>query len=220
MAPLVGLTVGLSSCAVAVPGTGTPVTGSVPQDRPSSSTPAPPSAAPPGDAAEDTPDATSVGAPFDPCTTVGWADFPETVRATNPNNLPTLMTIAPDHVFSTGCRYNNSEASTITLCGPDSPPGCSDIPPDMGAIFLINVVWGERLPTNPANSGPGARAVDIGGRPGLVNGGGRSRGESRCVVAVPLARGAAGVAVTDARFGVDTCEVALGIAEIIAERVG
>ena len=40
----------------------------------------------------------------------------------------------------------------------------------------------------------------------------------RCLIAFQLARGLGGVAVTDARFGVDTCSVARTVATAILNR--
>jgi hypothetical protein len=39
------------------------------------------------------PDAAAAGAPFDPCTIVSWADFPASVRADDPRNVPTVMEV-------------------------------------------------------------------------------------------------------------------------------
>jgi hypothetical protein len=186
-----------------------------PEPTPSPAISAPATSAPAGD----TPSAADVLAPFDPCSTVGWADFPASVRPTDISNQPTLMTVGPPDAFRTGCRYNNSEAVRITVC---RPPPCQDEAStrDVGDLFLANVVWGE-MSLDPARFPSGTSEVSIAGRKGLVTrrrNTANGKNDPQCIVTFQLARGVAGVAVTDGRFGTSPCAVARTLADTIAQR--
>jgi hypothetical protein len=139
-----------------------------------------------------------VGAPFDTCSVIGWADFfPEQVRPDNPRKPPSLMEVDPDDGFSTGCRFDNSAA---------------------GKTFLVDVVWGddEWAELDPPN--PGTKQLTIRGRPGQVIEDQGTNGEQRCFIKFALERGAGAVVLSDSRFRIDTCASARLLATVIAER--
>jgi hypothetical protein len=167
-------------------------------------------------APSNTPTAADVGAPFDPCRTLTWADFPEKVRRNpdDPGSQPKLMEVKPDSGFATGCRFDNSLAE-IEIC-----PGC-DTPPKPGTwqFFMTHVVWGDgpgaQLRNPPA---PGTKQITVGGRPGRVIQDRTDNGDPQCLIKVVLERGAATVSVVDGRFGTDTCATARQLATAIVER--
>ena len=132
---------------------------------PSALVPAGPESSPPPGLAG--PDAAAVGAPFDPCRIVGWADFPASVRSDDPRNVPTVMARDADDVYATGCRFNNSSEATIVLCG---PPGCPDDASryDIGDLFIGNVLWGEAINLDPEHAPRPNRVAGIGGHRALV----------------------------------------------------
>ena len=68
------------------------------------------------------PSAADAGAPFDPCTTVGWADFPAAVRppGVDPRPFPSPAGTA----FPVGCDYASDGISAVVSWAPGGPgPG-------------------------------------------------------------------------------------------------
>ena len=177
-----------------------------------------PAAAPEPPPAQPTPSgpsaASDVGAPFDPCRTVTWTDFPEQVRPEDPAKQPTLMEIEPDSGIATGCRFDNSLAE-IPLCRGCGTPG----QPGTWHFYIAHIGWGDgawaELRNPPA---PDTKQITIGGRPGRLVLDRSPDGGQRCLVKIVLERGAAAVSVLDGRFRTDTCATARSLATVIAER--
>lgn len=65
------------------------------------------------------PSATEAGAPFDPCTTVGWADFPPGVRppGVDPRPFPSPAGTA----FPVGCDYTSDAVAAVVSWAPGGP---------------------------------------------------------------------------------------------------
>ena len=167
------------------------------------------------------PDAAAVGAPFDPCRIVGWADFPASVRSDDPRNVPTVMAREADDVYATGCRFNNSSEATIVLCG---PPGCPDDAPryDIGDLFIGNVLWGEDINLDPDHAPHPNRAASIRGHRALIIPGTNEAADNApsCGISFQLPRGVGAVTITDGRFGTDPCTIARIVAAAVITRAG
>jgi hypothetical protein len=206
----------LTACSVSIPGTPSPTPGATrPATRPEPSTaPSSPPATADQPAPARTPTAAEVGAPFDPCATITWADFPEQVRHPK-KKPPKLMEVKPDSGFSTGCRFDNSLA-TIQTCS--TPPCDESKPRGSWEFFMSHVVWRDGPLNELRNPDPDAQQITIGGRPGLLIKGQGPDGDPRCLVKFALERGAAGVSILDGRFGIDTCATVRELATVIAER--
>jgi hypothetical protein len=202
----------LTACSVSIPGTPSPTPGAI-QPEPSPAPPTAPPSSPPETEEQPeplgTPTAADVGAPFDPCRTITWADFPEQVRPDNPRNQPDLMQIDAESGFSTGCRHDNSLAEIQT--GAQAP--------GTWHFFMTHIVWGDGEWAEFLNPpAPGSKKITIGDRAARLNDDPGPNGEPKCLVKVILERGAAAVSVMDNRFDTDPCATARQLATLIAER--
>lgn len=223
---LVGLTAvaALTACTTTVSGNPIPQTGHSSGTAASSATSAAPGAASPsqngqggnhraitlGDL-DHRVDATSVGAPFDPCA-VGWAAFPAEVRPSKSDAKPMLRPPRGDDNFTVACRYDNGDTVDVKV---DENGNASST---TGKDFLALVVWGKpgQLAATPADM-PGSTPSTFGGKQGLLKPGKDSKGNVMCVAVVHLANGGGGVSVTNGRFpAVDTCTIAKSVADAIA----
>ncbi|CRK57005.1 hypothetical protein [Alloactinosynnema sp. L-07] len=145
-------------------------------------------------------DATEVGAPFDPCTTITWADFPGEVRPTDGKpHPPQLRAPEKDDPFDVRCLFDNSGAITLDSNG--------DRTGAQGSYFMVSVVWGTKLEADPAKR-KGSEAKTWTGKSGLIH---RMPDDPKtgkgCIGLATLGSGVGGVAVTNSRFGTDACAV-------------
>jgi hypothetical protein len=139
------------------------------------------------------PTAESTGAPFDPCTVVGWQDYPADVQPSTPRQ-PVPMDVRPEDPFAVGCKFNAGEMHSL-------------------------LVWG--MPDKTFSADPtarrGAAPAQFGGRPGAqelsTNG---SNGAPDCYSAVQLARGIAAMSTT---MPGDPCAVNRAVLDRVAQRV-
>jgi hypothetical protein len=67
---------------------------------------------------EDRPRAADVGAPFDPCTTVGWVDLPAAVRPPGLDPRPFPAPVDADAGFRVGCDFASDAVATVVTWGP------------------------------------------------------------------------------------------------------
>lgn len=157
-------------------------------------------------------DATSVGAPFDPCK-VGWEVFPQAVRP-QPDRKPTLRPPGEKDPFAVACRWDNSPQVEVT-----GSPGAT---PKAGAHFLATVFWSKpgKMTTDPANeANKGSKVESFSGKSGLLRSSTSSTGEPMCGAMVNLANGVGGVLVTNGVFtSVDTCSIAKAVADAVAAK--
>ncbi|WP_309111981.1 DUF3558 family protein [Saccharothrix sp.] len=214
----------LAACTTTVTGTPTAqsptATGSSPQSTSTSASSSGTSQAPnrTGNAAAITlgdldkrVDATSVGAPFDPCT-VGWQAFPAEVRPTKPDAKPVLRPPRDDDAFTTACRYDNGDTVTIEYDANGKPTTTT------GKDFVVLVAWAKPGQNSADPNGlPGASAATFAGKPGLLKPGTDSKGNPMCTAIVQLANGVGGVSLTNGRFAhIDSCTIAKTVADKIA----
>ncbi len=145
---------------------------------------------------EDFPMAEDVGAPFDPCTTVGWSAYPADVRppGIDPQAFP--APIDSGVLYRVGCDYTSDAVTSVVSWGP----------PNAG--YSVD---------------PAARtgvATEFGGRPGLEDRPAVAPGQAPlCLSTMQIGNGLAGV-ITQARASqVDLCAVNRGVLEALAPLV-
>ncbi|MHA6622722.1 hypothetical protein [Pseudonocardia sp. DLS-67] len=135
----------------------------------------------------------SAGAPFDPCTVVGWPDYPAGVRPATPRQ-PVPMPVGPDDPFAVGCKFNAGDMHSL-------------------------LVWGmadQTFSADPA-ARPGAVPARFGGRPGAEElGTNESNDAPDCYSAVQLSRGIAAMSTTTSG---DPCAVNRAVLDQVAQRV-
>lgn len=156
-------------------------------------------------------DAKSVGAPFDPCTVIGWTDLPTAVRPAA-DTTPSPHRPESGEDFILGCRFDNSGP---TVTDDHAAPGGET------AAFTVTVLWGTTPPLslNPS-SYPGATAVTVAGRAGVQRPSTDPHGHPRCTGLMPVTTGVAGATVTNARFPrTDPCTVVTAALTAIAAKV-
>ncbi|KOV81819.1 hypothetical protein [Nocardia sp. NRRL S-836] len=149
-------------------------------------------------------DAKTVGAPYDPCA-LGWGAFPAKVRPET-DKKPRLRAPSATDVFRTGCRYDNGELPKNT-----DPNGKIK-------NFFALVVWAKpgEMKTAQADQ-PNSQPHTFGGKAGLIiSGTNKTSKEPLCTGIIPLANGTAAIAITNGRFGIDTCSVVKHVGEVIA----
>jgi hypothetical protein len=157
--------------------------------------------------------AQELGAPFDPCSTVTWNDFPAQVRPSDGKpHTPQLRQPGKEDPFDVRCLFDNSGEVSINADGGGNPQG--------GGRFLVSVVWasGDKLNADPAKA-QGAEAKTWNGKPGLIK---RFPDDPKsgktCLGMAKLSNGVGGASVTDSRFGGDPCAVADALVNAIAAR--
>lgn len=156
-------------------------------------------------------DTGSVGAPFDPCTVIGWTDLPTAVRpAADTKPSPHQSENGEDFIL--GCRFDNSGP---TVTDDHAAPGGET------AVFTVTVLWGTTPPMslNPS-SYPGATATTVAGRAGVQRPSTDPHGHPMCTGLMPVTTGVAGATVTNSRFPhADPCTVAAAALTAIATKV-
>lgn len=213
---LATLVVSVTGCTRSI--AGQPVPGGPSAAR--STIPGDPSgAATPGEADRQDPGA-SAGveggeAPFDPCTIVGWQDFPGVVRPDPIEERHDPRTIPPNELTQTACMFLHS--------------GRVDREQDAGesTVFHGTVGWSSLSSgfIDEELARPGREAVTIDGQRGVVLETANDDAQPTCVAAVEL-REAAGVAVvmvTNSRFtspDARPCAISLHLLEVVLDRVG
>lgn len=153
------------------------------------------------------PNAKMVGAPFDPCTTVTWNDFPAAVRIADPSKKPVLMEIKSDSPFQTGCKFENSGSIALNLKNKTTTSN--------GGRFFTQVVWGKI-----DFDGFTGTAATLGGKSAkFAADKSPSNGAPTCSLVLKLAKETGGVFVHNGYFpDTDACEVAKVIATVVAQR--
>ncbi len=138
------------------------------------------------------PDAATVGAPYDPCTVLGWDDFPTEVRPQAPR--PRQPSPRAPSTFDIACAWIAS--GRITLSADGSSSGAS-------GTFNTWVVWGKDMNAHPPNSTP----TQFGPAQGSLVPDHTSEGTPMCTGFAALAAGGvAGVSTVNGTAPhVDTC---------------
>lgn len=145
---------------------------------------------------EDFPIADDVGAPFDPCATVGWSAFPAAVRPPGFDPRPFPSPVDTDTLYRVGCDYSSDALASILSWGP--PAGTYS--------------------TDPA-ARPGV-ATQFGGRPGLEHRADPVPGEAPlCLSTMQLGNGIAGVVTLARDTSADLCAVNRAVLEALAPLV-
>ncbi|WP_394622466.1 hypothetical protein JNUCC0626_49910 (plasmid) [Lentzea sp. JNUCC 0626] len=157
--------------------------------------------------------AQELGAPFDPCSTITWNDFPAEVRPDDGKpHTPQLRQPGKDDPFDIRCAFDNSGKVAI------NPDGSSTGTP--GGYFIVSVVWagGDKLNADPAKR-QGAEAKTWNGKAGLIQ---RFPDDPKsgksCIAMAKLGNGVGGASVTNGRFGTDPCVIADALVNAITAR--
>lgn len=142
------------------------------------------------------PVADDVGAPFDPCTTIGWSVFPTEVRPAGVDPHPSPSPIDASTLYRVGCDYASDALSSIVSWGPAN-----------GAFSI-----------DPA-ARPGV-VTQFGGRPGLEHRAAPGAGQAPlCLSAMQIGNGLAGVITLARETQADLCAVNRGVLEALASLV-
>jgi hypothetical protein len=139
------------------------------------------------------PSAQEVGAPFDPCTAVGWAGYPRHLRPDPPDDpVPELVGSASPYLV--GCQFDNGELQSL-------------------------LVWG--MPGGHFTADPAARSGStstwFGDQRGVEHSTTRPGGDPHCYSAIQLANGIA--AMDTSLPGGDPCSVNRGVLTLLAGAV-
>jgi hypothetical protein len=142
------------------------------------------------------PTADDVGAPFDPCTTIGWSAFPAEVRPAGVDPHPFPSPIEADTLYRVGCDYASDALASILSWGPANGAYSAD----------------------PAVR-PGV-ATRFGGRPGLEHRAAPAAGQAPlCLSTMQIGNGLASVITLARATRADLCAVNRGVLEALAPRV-
>lgn len=142
------------------------------------------------------PTADEVGAPFDPCTTIGWSAYPVEVRPRGLDPRPFPSPIEADTLYRVGCDYASDALASIVSWGPSN--GAYSIDPAVRA-------------------GVPAR---FGGRPGLEHRASPAAGEAPlCLSTMQIGNGLASVITLARATRADLCAVNRGVLETLAPLV-
>ncbi|GAA3236436.1 hypothetical protein GCM10017691_34650 [Pseudonocardia petroleophila] len=145
---------------------------------------------------EDFPTADDVGAPFDPCATIGWSAFPAPVRPPGIDPRPFPSPVDPGTLYRVGCDYSSDALASVLSWGPAT-----------GAYT-----------TDPA-ARPGV-ATRFGGRPGLEHRAAPTPGEAPlCLSTMQIGNGIAGVVTLARDTTADLCAVNRAVLETLAPLV-
>ncbi len=142
---------------------------------------------------EDVPAAEDVGAPFDPCATVGWSAFPADLRPDGVDPRPFPSPVDADTPYRVGCDYTSDAIASVLSWGPA----------------------GGGYGVDPA-ARPGS-ATRFAGRPGLEYR--PVRGPALCLSIMQLGNGLAGVVTATRGAPADLCAVNRGVLETLAPLV-
>ncbi|MBC8093040.1 MAG: hypothetical protein H7Y15_14085, partial [Pseudonocardia sp.] len=140
------------------------------------------------------PIAADVGAPFDPCTTVGWSAYPADVRPEGIDPHPFPSPIEADTPYRVGCDYTSDAIASVLSWGP-ADGGYS---------------------VDPAER-PGT-ATRFAGRPGLEDRSGPGQAPL-CLSTMQIGNGLAGVITVARSSQADPCAVNRGVLETLASLV-
>ncbi|GAA4005548.1 hypothetical protein GCM10022247_28770 [Allokutzneria multivorans] len=148
------------------------------------------------------------GAPFDPCSTLKWEDFPDAMRGTS---APKAQQVEPTFAYTLQCTFDNSGKISFNPDGGNAPQGKT--------LFMVDVLWGPELsPASVKNGTP----VTIAGKAGSLREStfGAAK-EPYCSVVMPLSKGGAGIEVRNGRFSDKggACDVAKSLMEKLLSRV-
>lgn len=142
------------------------------------------------------PTADDVGAPFDPCSTIGWSAYPAEVRPPGLDPRPFPSPIEADTLYRVGCDYASDALASIVSWGPAN-----------GAYSI-----------DPA-ARPGVPA-QFGGRPGLEHRAAPGAGEAPlCLSTMQIGNGLASVITLARDTEADLCAVNRGVLETLAPLV-
>lgn len=144
---------------------------------------------------EDFPVAEDVGAPFDPCTTIGWSVYPPEVRpaGVDPQGFPSPIDAGT--LYRVGCDYASDALASIVSWGPAN-----------GAYSV-----------DPA-ARPGV-VTQFGGRPGLEHRAAPAGQAPLCLSTMQIGNGLASVITLARETQIDLCAVNRGVLEALAPRV-
>lgn len=142
---------------------------------------------------EDFPQAADVGAPFDPCSTVGWSAYPAQVRPPGIDPQPFPAPVEDGVRYRVGCDYTSDAVTSV-------------------------VSWGPPSTVDPAaRTGVGTQ---FGGRPGLEDRPAVAAGQPPlCLSTMQIGNGLAGVSTQARDTTVDLCAVNRGVLETLAPLV-
>jgi hypothetical protein len=141
------------------------------------------------------PTAASAGAPFDPCTVVGWAAYPADVQPATPRD-PVPMTVRPEDPFEVGCKFNAGDMFSSLVWGMPTEDGFS---------------------ADPSARRAGAVAAQYGGKPGVEEvSTNEANGQPTCYSAVQISQGIAAMVTT---LPADPCRVNRAVLEQVAQKV-
>lgn len=153
--------------------------------------------------------AAEVGAPFDPCLVVTWADFPAAVRPDDGKpHAPRLSQPKPDDPYKINCVHDNSGAIKIEMDGSGSP-GTS-------ARFSVQIIWGDELEVGKI---PNTTPKTWGGKTGVTKPLADSPAGKSCLGAMNVSKGVAIVDVLNGRYpSIDSCAVVDSVLTAIAAK--
>lgn len=140
------------------------------------------------------PIAADVGAPFDPCTTVGWSAYPADVRPEGIDPHPFPSPIEAATPYRVGCDYTSDAIASVLSWGPADGGYSAD----------------------PAER-PGT-ATRFAGRPGLEDRSGPGQAPL-CLSTMQIGNGLAGVITVARSSQTDPCAVNRGVLETLASLV-
>lgn len=142
------------------------------------------------------PVAADVGAPFDPCSTVGWSAFPAAVRPPGVDPRPFPSPVGADTLYRVGCDFDSDAVTSVVGWGPAA-----------GGFSIDPAVR------------PGV-ATRFAGRPGLEDRTVSGPGEPPlCLSTMQLANGLAAVITLARETDADLCAVNRSVLEALAPLV-
>lgn len=142
------------------------------------------------------PTADDVGAPFDPCATVGWSAFPAEVRPPGVDPRPFPSPVDSGTLYRVGCDYSSDALAAVLSWGPAA----------------------GTYSTDPA-ARPGVATV-FAGRPGLEHRAVPGAGEAPlCLSTMQVGNGIAGVVTLARETTADLCAVNRAVLETLAPLV-
>lgn len=142
------------------------------------------------------PTAEDVGAPFDPCSTVGWSAFPAEVRPPGIDPRPFPSPVDSGTLYRVGCDYSSDALTSVLSWGPAA----------------------GTYSTDPA-ARPGV-ATQYGGRPGLEHRAVPAAGQAPlCLSTMQVGNGIAGIVTLARETTADLCAVNRAVLDTLAPLV-
>lgn len=145
---------------------------------------------------ENHPAAADVGAPFDPCTTIGWSAFPAAVRPPGIDPRPFPSPVDAAALYRVGCDYDSDAITSILSWGPVNGTYSIDpaVRPGVATLFAD--------------------------RPGLENRAAPAPGaQPLCLSTMQLGNGLASIITLGRATDADLCAVNRGVLEALAPLV-